>query len=111
MTNAFNGIISRYGEVTKISWQGTEIMTKSFLQPVINSSSGDKKTITPLGEVNTTNYYWFAPADIKLDTDKQITIEACGKTYELIKAEMFIAMGRVSHWEGVLRVRDEYDGA
>lgn len=106
MTNAFNGIILRYGEDTKISWEGTEIVTKSFIQPIMSRTSQAKKIITPLGEVSTTNCYWYAPGKLKLDTDKQITVEACGKTYELIKAEMFCAMGRNSHWEGILKVRE-----
>lgn len=105
MTNAFCGILERYGEETKISWDGGSAAAKTFIQPVISPSSGDGAVMTPLGRADKRTYYWFAPAYLELDTEKEITVTSGESKFRLVRAEKFRAMGRVSHWEGLLTER------
>ena len=105
MINAFGGILEKYGEDTQIICGDTSVTAKTFIQPVIRRGLKENEIITPIGKVNPADYYWFAPGDLALDTEKEITVAADGTVYELIRAEKFKARGKVSHWEGVLKAR------
>ena len=103
--NAFCGILERYGEETKISWDGGSVTAETFIQPVMSSSSGDGAIMTPIGRADRKMYYWFAPESLELDTGKEITVTSGENEFRLVRAERFCAMGRVSHWEGLLTER------
>jgi len=82
--------------------------TKVFIQPVINNTDFKYwSEMTDLGEANISRYYFFGPSDIEI-TDCENSYLLCnGKEYVFLKAEPFKVEGQVSHWEGVLKIREE----
>ena len=100
--NTFGNILAKYGEETKIAYAGYETRAKTFIQPVMRDSV--KRTF--LGKVDDGEFYWFAPGNVVLDFEQNITVTVSDGTYDLIKAEKYRVYGVDSHWEGILKRRD-----
>ncbi|MBQ8831354.1 MAG: hypothetical protein IJ017_07120 [Oscillospiraceae bacterium] len=100
--NTFCRILSKYGENTKISYAGYETCAKTFIQPKVSS---ENIRHTRLGKVNDGDYYWFAPGNVLLDFEQNITVATSDGVYDLITAEKYRVYGVDSHWEGILKRR------
>ena len=100
--NTFCRILSRYGEDTKISYGGYETFAKTFVQPIVRDGNIRH---THLGRVNDGDFYWFAPGNVCLDFEQNITVTTTDGVFDLVTAEKYRVFGADSHWEGILKRR------
>ena len=56
--------------------------------------------------MNDGDFYWFAPGNVILDFEQNITVTTEDGIFDLITAEKYRVYGVDSHWEGILKRRD-----
>ena len=100
--NTFNRILAKYGENTIISYAGYEQSEKTFIQPRVRDGNVRH---TRLGRVSDGDFYWFAPENVLLDFEQNITVTTDDGVFDLITAEKYRVYGVDSHWEGILKRR------
>ena len=81
--NTFNRILAKYGENTRISYAGFEQSAKTFVQPRVRDGNIRH---TRLGRVNDGDFYWFAPGNVILDFEQNITVTTEDGIFDLITA-------------------------
>lgn len=107
----FSEIVSRYGDEAILHMTTGTAAFRAFIQPVMAGHNSFRYKMTNLGEENTGRYLLFGPAGMDIPDDGTAWITCLGKTYDILKAEPFRVQGRKSHWEAVLKIREEeFDG-
>ena len=107
MVNAFNGILSAYGEETLVTENGATQNLKTFIQPVLSKNDDGDTDITPIGKKDTSIFYWFCPNTLNISDKNNTVITAGGTDYIIIKLKPYRFKGAISHFEGVLALREE----
>ena len=108
----FSEILKQYGDEATLHLSGTDMAAKVFIQPILSNRLDRRwREMTNLGERDTSRFYYFGPADAEI-ADYTAAVVTCGnKTYRFLKAEPFRVEGKVSHWEGILELREAlFDG-
>ncbi|MBE6948503.1 MAG: hypothetical protein E7456_01530 [Ruminococcaceae bacterium] len=110
--NWFASVLEQYGDDAVICVNGVERNIKAFVNPVIGERYMKKwKTMTKLGESDEATYYFFGPPDCEITDCDNSWLTLNGKCYKFIRAEAYRVEGKISHWEAVLRHREEeFDG-
>lgn len=107
----FSEIVEKYGDPAVLYEAAGEKEIKTFIQPILTGHDKPWLRMTNLGEADTSRYWYFGPADAEITDTKGTYISCLGRTFDFIKAEPFRIQGVVSHWEGILKIREEtYDG-
>ena len=105
---AFTQIIKKYGDIATVHSPDGDKTLKVFLQPILTDRAVKSwKTVTPLGQVDSARFRCFFPPDVVLDKYEQLWVECMGRKLDFVRAEPYRIGGRTSHWEAVLRVREE----
>ena len=106
----FSRIVERYGDDAQIFEKNGEMrVSKCFIQPVMPRTSEKMfSEMTVLGEVDKSGYYGYFPdcADV---CDAEYVI-CDGVSYDIKRTEKFKIRGKVSHWEALLKKREEIYG-
>jgi hypothetical protein len=64
--------------------------------------------MTALGEADKSGYYGYFPSDAEADDAEFVICD--GVSYDVTRIEKFKIRGTVSHWEAILKKREEiYD--
>lgn len=106
---SFLDILNSYGEEAIVFRGDNNFSVKIFVQPVMSRHSDNEKTFTRLGEADRAKYYYFGPPDVEICADEDMYV-TCGEvSYDFVKAECYKVLGRASHWEAVLRLREGGD--
>lgn len=108
----FSEILMQHGENAVLRENGEEREIKVFIQPIINRAEDRTwHKMTELGEYDASRYYYFGPAEVEIGDCDGTCILYNGQEYRFLKAEAFRVEGKISHWEGVLKKKEEiYDG-
>lgn len=105
---AFAGLIEAYGVEAALVRGGVSEPIHVFINPILtNRSDKTWRAVTPLGERNKARYYCFCPPELDLSTAGEIYLIVDGKSYDFVRAEPYTVEGQVSHWEAVVKVREE----
>ena len=106
MSTAFSEILEKYGDPVTLYFDGSSTDTTGFVQPVLSRHIKETwSTMTELGESDTSRFYGFFPGDLSMEGCLYID---CGDVeYDIIRAEPYKVMGTVSHWEALMRKREE----
>jgi len=109
---AFASILRRHGVTSVISTADGQREVPSFIEPIISSPERNGWTdVTRLGERNASRWYWFGPPESDITDPENTVITVGGVSYDVLKAEPYVVNRKTSHWEAVLRIReDDYDG-
>jgi hypothetical protein len=109
---SFKEILNRYGDDAVVHTRGGEHHVRAFINPVISERYLKKwKTMTKLGEVNNSTYYYFGPPDCDIDDNGESYVTMNGVSYRFIRAEKYVVERVPSHWEAMLEIKEEdYDG-
>lgn len=110
--NWFSSILEQYGDDVVVYTDGKEHHVKAFINPVIGERYMKKwKSMTKLGEVDQATYYYFGPPDCEILDCENSYVICNGKSYQFVRAEAYRVEGHASHWEAMLKIREEdYDG-
>ena len=110
--NWFTSILEQYGDNAIVYTNGKEHRIKAFVNPVIGERYMKKwKSMTGLGEVDQATYYYFGPPDCEILDCENSYLRCNGKSYQFVRAEVYRVEGKNSHWEAMLKIREEeYDG-
>lgn len=106
--SCFASILAEYGDDAVVFTDGQLFNVRAFVNPIISDRYLKKwKAMTKLGEVDEATYYYFGPPDCNiLDCDNSYVV-CNGVTYQFIRAELFRVERVPSHWEAVLRIKEE----
>ena len=104
----FAALIDAYGVEAALVHGGISEEMRAFINPILtNRSDKTWSAVTPLGERNKARYYCFCPPQAGLDAAKDAYLIVDGKSYDFVRAEPYVVEGSVSHWEAVVKVREE----
>lgn len=103
----FSRIIERYGDSAALyTAEGTESGCKCFIQPVMpRSAEKGCSVMTALGMCDKAGYYGYFPENAEVKRCSWVICD--GVAYDVTRAEKFKVNGKMSHWETVLRKRED----
>ena len=106
----FSGIVERYGDEAQIFGENGEMrVCKCFIQPVMPRTSEKMfSAMTALGEADKSGYYGYFPAHAEAADAEYVLCD--GVSYDVTRIEKFKIRGCVSHWEALLKKREEIYG-
>lgn len=104
---SFVDILNKYGESALVFKGKSGTPAKIFIQPVMTQNSDNDNSFTRLGQMSEARYYYFGPPDVEIHPCADMYIACGGVSYEFVRAECYKALGKPSHWEAVLRLREE----
>lgn len=112
MMSWFVSVLESYGDDAIVYTNGVEHKIKAFINPVIGERYIKKwKVMTKLGETDQSTYYYFGPPDCEIWDCENSYVICNGKEYQFVRAEAYRVEGKTSHWEAMLKIReDDYDG-
>ena len=106
--SVFAGILRKHGVPAVIDDGTTQKTVKAFLEPIMSRAERmEWVDVTRLGERNISRWYWFGPPESDIDETKDTVITVGGTAYTVLKAAPYTVNGEISHWEAVLRKREE----
>lgn len=108
----FSKILEQYGDDAVVHTNGQEFHVKAFVNPVIGERYMKKwKAMTKLGEVDQATYYYFGPPDCEIVDCENSYVVCNGRSYQFVRAEVYRVESKPSHWEAMLRLKEEeFDG-
>ena len=103
----FAALIDAYGVDAVLVHGETSEQLHVFMNPILtNRSDKTWSAVTPLGARNKARYYCFCPPQADVAAPGAYLI-VDGKSYDFVRAEPYTVEGRVSHWEAVVKIREE----
>ncbi|MGI5935763.1 MAG: hypothetical protein ACOX7I_03010 [Oscillospiraceae bacterium] len=78
---------------------------RGFIQPIAFSSKEMPEVRTAAGSSNRGRYLLIAEAEALLPGERDVSVISGEAEYALLRAQPVYVGGRLSHWEGVLRLK------
>jgi len=103
----FSRIIERYGDGAVLyTAEGAVSGCKCFIQPVMpRSAEKVYSEMTALGMGDKAGYYGYFPENAEMEKCGWVICD--GVAYDVMRAEKFKVNGKTSHWETVLKKRED----
>jgi hypothetical protein len=101
----FGEILRAHGEELTVVTEGAGQKVKAFVRPM-KRRDGRQTAVTRLGEKMLSKYCYFGPPEVEIKADETVIL-FCGAKYAVVKAELYRACGRASHWEAILEIEGE----
>lgn len=109
MSGAWGRILARYGQAVTVHREGQTEGTpcRAFLQPMLERrGDGRQKLPTPLGTVRQDQWIYLGDPGVSLDGLGDGYVEWDGRRFSILAAQPICIGETLSHWWGLLRVRD-----
>lgn len=106
--NTFGRILNRNGTDASLSDSGGEHSVKVFLVPE-KMSFGDESRILrgSMGVSDESRYLLFFSGDFTFMGCSETVLQCGGHSYEFINCELFKVNGKASHYEALVKLREE----